>query len=127
MSHSLGKRNILVIRSRAPNVPRKGLTYHPLVDLYTGFLQLFEKIFRRIHLFSAYASVVLLIAFEICLGMLFVLKRKYLQVALIFGILFCLGSMPVMVQAIYTNLPLALIQVFLLWKEIAQHNTIKIR
>ena len=62
--------------------------------------------------------VVLLIIFEISLGLLFILKRKYLKIALVLGILFCLASMPTMIQAIYTNLPLALIQVFLLWREI---------
>ncbi len=62
--------------------------------------------------------VVFLIAFEISLGLLFIIKRKYLKLALILGILFCLASMPTMVQAIYTNLPLALIQAFLLWKEL---------
>jgi len=61
--------------------------------------------------------VILLIAFEISLGLLFIIKRKYLKIALILGILFCLASMPTMVEAIYTNLPLALIQAFLLWKE----------
>ena len=61
--------------------------------------------------------VVLLIIFEISLSLLFIIKRKYLKIALILGILFCLVSMPTMVQAIYTNLPLALIQAFLLWKE----------
>jgi hypothetical protein len=62
--------------------------------------------------------VVLLIAFEIGLGLLFIIKRKYLRIALILGILFCLASMPTMVQAIYTNLSLALIQSFMLWKEL---------
>ena len=62
--------------------------------------------------------VILLIAFEIGLGLMFILKRKYLKIALIVGILFCLASMPTMVEAIFTNLPLALIQAFLLWKEI---------
>ena len=61
--------------------------------------------------------VILLIAFEINLGLLFILKRKYLKSALILGILFCLASMPTMIQAIYTNLPLALMQAFVLWKE----------
>ena len=62
--------------------------------------------------------VILLIAFEISLGLLFIIKRKYLKIALILGILFCLASMPTMVQAIYTNLPLALIQALLLWREL---------
>lgn len=61
--------------------------------------------------------VILLITFEIGLGLLFIINRKYLKIALILGILFCLASMPTMVQAIYTNLPLALIQAFMLWKE----------
>ena len=69
--------------------------------------------------------VVLLIAFEICLGLLFILKRKYLKIALILGIIFCLASMPTMFEAIFTNLPLALIQAFLLWRELRQNAAIK--
>ena len=66
--------------------------------------------------------VILLIAFEIGLGLLFIIKRKYLKIALILGTLFCLASMPTMVQAIYTNLPLALIQAFMLWKELRRNT-----
>ena len=62
--------------------------------------------------------VVLLIAFEISLGLLFIIKRKYLKIALILGIVFCLASMPTMVEAIYTNLPLVMIKAFMLWKEL---------
>ena len=69
--------------------------------------------------------VELLIIFEISLGLLFIIKRKYLKIALILGILFCLASMPTMVQAIYTNLPLALIQAFLLWKELRRNAAMK--
>ena len=65
--------------------------------------------------------VILLIAFEISLGLLFIIKRKYLKIALILGALFCLASMPTMVEAIYTNLPLALIQAFMLWKELRRN------
>ena len=69
--------------------------------------------------------VILLIAFEISLGMLFIINRRYLKIALILGTLFCLASMPMMIQAIYTNLPLALIQVFFLWKEFRRGATMK--
>ncbi|MFC2060087.1 hypothetical protein ACFLTZ_03200 [Chloroflexota bacterium] len=62
--------------------------------------------------------VILLITFEISLGLLFIIKRKYLKIALTLGTLFCLASMPTMGEAIYTNLPLVLIQAFLLWKEL---------
>ncbi|MFC1937753.1 hypothetical protein ACFLWY_04285 [Chloroflexota bacterium] len=67
--------------------------------------------------------VILLIAFEISLGLLFIIKRKYLKIALLLGTLFCLASMPTMVEAIYTTLPLALIQAFLLWKEFRRDAT----
>ena len=65
--------------------------------------------------------VILLIAFEIGLGLLFILKRKYMRIALIIGILFCLASMPTMVEAKYTNLSLALIQASIIWKELRQN------
>ncbi|MFC1964208.1 hypothetical protein ACFLV1_02380 [Chloroflexota bacterium] len=70
--------------------------------------------------------VILLIAFEISLGLLFIINRKYLKLALILGTLFCLASMPTMIEAIYTNLPLALIQAFLLWKELRRNAAMKI-
>ena len=69
--------------------------------------------------------VVLLIVFEICLVLLFIVNRKYLKIALILGILFCLASMPTMVQAIYTNLPLALIQAFLLWMKFKRTHVVR--
>jgi len=69
--------------------------------------------------------VILLIVFEISLGLLFILKRNYLKIALMLGILFCLASMPTMIEAIYTNLPLALIQAFLLWKEFRRDAAMK--
>ena len=69
--------------------------------------------------------VILLIIFEICLGLVFIFKRKYLKIALMLGILFCLASMPTMVEAIYTNLPLALIQAFMLWKECRLNASMK--
>ena len=88
-----------------------------------------RNIFGIVYLLGATANitliVILLIAFEISLGLLFIIKRKYLKIALLLGIMFCLASMPTMVQAIYTNLPLALIQAFLLWKELRQNATMK--
>ncbi|MFC1871696.1 hypothetical protein ACFLYF_04790 [Chloroflexota bacterium] len=69
--------------------------------------------------------VILLIIFEISLGLLLILRRKYLKIALIFGTLFCVVSMPTMVEAIYTNLPLALIQALLLWRELRLSANVK--
>ncbi len=68
--------------------------------------------------------VVLLIVFEVSLGLLFIIRRKFLKIALVLGTLFCLASMPTMIQAIYTNLPLALIQAFLLYKEVRRNTPV---
>ncbi|MFC1972422.1 hypothetical protein ACFLVE_03345 [Chloroflexota bacterium] len=82
------------------------------------FLPLYREAWMAVAVPNITLIVILLITFEICLGLLFILKRQYLKIALILGILFCLASMPTMVEAIYTNLSLALIQAFVLWKEL---------
>ena len=64
--------------------------------------------------------IILTVAYEITMGLLFIINRKYLKIALIMGIVFCLGTTPVMLEATYTNITLALIQAYLLWKEL--HN-----
>jgi len=92
-------------------------------QIYIGFAdETFFPFYREAWMAVAAPNITLiiglLIAFEISLCLLFIIKRKYLKLALILGILFCLASMPTMVQAIYTNLSLALIQAFLLWKEL---------
>lgn len=61
--------------------------------------------------------IILTIVYEITMGLLFIINRKFMKVALIMGIIFCLGTTPVMIQAVYINVALALIQGFLLWKE----------
>ncbi len=62
--------------------------------------------------------IALLITFEITLGLLFIIKRRFMKIALIIGIIFCLGTAPFGLQAIYINIPLSLIQAFLLWREL---------
>ena len=59
----------------------------------------------------------LLIVYEITLGLLFLARRRFLMIALAGGALFCLGTVPFSLQVLSTNLPLGLIQAFLLWKE----------
>lgn len=59
----------------------------------------------------------LLIVYEITLGLLFLLRRRFLTIALAGGALFCLGTVPFSLQVLSTNLALGLIQAFLLWKE----------
>jgi len=69
--------------------------------------------------------IALLIAFEISLGLLFIIKREYMKIALVLGIIFCVGTAPFGLQAVYINIPLGLIQAFLLWKEFSQSATMK--
>ena len=90
-------------------------TYIGFAD--TTFFPWYREVWMNIAAPNIILIVILLIVFEISLGLLFIVKRKYLKMALILGTLFCLVSMPTMIEAIYTNLPLALIQAFLLWKE----------
>lgn len=67
----------------------------------------------------------LLIAYEIALGLLFLVRRRFLTIALAGGALFCLGTVPFSLQVLSTNLPLGLIQVFLLWRELGQNVATK--
>ena len=90
-----------------------------------SFFPWYREAWRTIAAPNITLIVILLIVFEICLGLLFIINRKFLKIALILGIIFCLASMPVMVQAIYTNLPLALIQAYMLWKECRNRPALK--
>ena len=97
---------------------------------YIGFAdETFFPLYREVWMAIAAPNITLiiglLIVFEISLGLLFFIKRTYLILALILGILFCLASMPTMIEAIYTNLPLALIQAFLLLKELRRNAAMK--
>ena len=93
-------------------------SYHAFADqtFWPWYLDVWQTIVVPHMLFF----IVLTIAFEITLGLLFIINRKYLKIALVLGIIFCLGTTPVMIQAIYTNIPLALIQAFMLWKELGR-------
>jgi len=70
--------------------------------------------------------IALLVAFELTLGTLFLSKRRLLKIALGGGALFCLGTVPFSLQVLSTNLPLGLIQAFLLWKELRRNAALKI-
>jgi len=68
----------------------------------------------------------LLIVYEIALGVLFLSKRRFLKIGLVGGTIFCLGTVPLSLQVLSTNLPLGLIQAFLLWKELRQNAAMKV-
>lgn len=60
----------------------------------------------------------LLIVFEITLGLMFLIRKRLLRIALMVGALFCLGTAPFGIEAVYINIPLGLVQAFLLWREL---------
>ena len=97
---------------------------------YTGFADgsfwpFYRDAWQAIAVPNIILIVILLIVFEIGLGLLFIISRKCLKIALILGILFCLASMPVMIQAIYTNLPLAIVQGVMLWLEFRRDKAVR--
>ena len=98
-------------------------SYHSFADntFFPGYLDAWQTIVVPYMLLF----IVLTVAYEITMGLLFTINRKYMKIALIMGIIFCLGTTSIMVEAIYTNVPLALIQVFLLWKELRRDATMK--
>jgi hypothetical protein len=98
-------------------------SYHDFFD--ATWIPFYLEAWEAIVIPNMLLFIILTVIFEVALGVLFIINRKYLKIALILGIIFCLGVMPVMVEAIYTNLPLAIIQAFLLWKETRRTSTIR--
>ena len=89
---------------------------------YNGFadqalIPLYREAWAALIIPNMTLFISLLIAAEITLGLLFLLRRRFLAPALAGGALFCLGTVPFSLQVLSTNLPLGLIQAFLLWKE----------
>jgi len=98
-------------------------SYHAFFD--NTWIPLYLDAWESVVVPNMLLFIILTVAFETTLGLLFSINRKYLKLALIIGIVFCLGVMPVMVEAIYTNLPLAIIQAFMLWREIKRTSVTK--
>jgi hypothetical protein len=67
--------------------------------------------------------IVLLIIFELFLGLLFITRRRLLKIALALGAIFCLGTVPFSLQVLSTNLPLGIIQLVLLFIKLRKPQT----
>jgi len=89
--------------------------YHAFAD--GAFVQFYREARNTVVVPNLFFFIALTIIFEITLGLLFLISRRFLKIALIFGIIFCLGLVPFGIEFVYGNIPLALIQGFLLWKE----------
>jgi len=97
--------------------------YHSFADW--ALLSFYRESWAAIVVPNMTLFIALLITFEIALGLLFIIKRRFMKIALIIGIIFCVGTAPFGLQAVYINIPLGLIQAFLLWKEFSQSATMK--
>ena len=88
--------------------------YHAFAD--GAFVQFYREAWNTVVVPNLSLFIALTIIFEIALGLLFLISRRFLKIALIFGIIFCLGLVPFGKEFVYGNIPLALIQAFFLWK-----------
>ena len=96
------------------------LLYGP--ELYYAFADraiftFYIELWRAVAVPNMIHFIYLLLFYELTMGLMFVANRKFMRPALVMGIVFCLATAPVMPEAIYINIPLALIQGFLLWRE----------
>ncbi len=104
------------------------MIYSP--ELYNGFadealVAFYREGWERVAIPNMAFFIPLLIAFEIALGVFFLIGGRFLKTALVGGMLFCLGTVPFGYKMMSTNLPLGLIQAFMLWKELGQSTLMK--
>ena len=102
--------NIILLTINSP------ASYAPFAD--EALVPFYKMAWERVAVPHLALFVPLLILYEIALGVLFVASRRLLKIALVGGILFCLGTVPFGYKMMSTNLPLGLIQVQMLWREI---------
>ena len=98
-------------------------SYHSFAD--AALIPFYREAWAALVIPNMMLFIVLLIIFEITLGLLFLVRRRFLRIALIGGAVFCLGTVPFSLQVLSTNLPLGLIQVYLLWRELRRSVTMK--
>lgn len=98
-------------------------SYHIFAD--EALIPFYREAWATLIIPNMVLFISLLVAYEIKLGLLFLTGRRFLKVALAGGALFCLGTVPFSLQVLSTNLPLGLIQVFLLWKELRRKTAMK--
>ena len=90
-------------------------SYHPFAD--DALVNFYREAWADVVIPNMTLMIALLITYEIALSVLFFSGRRFLKIALVGGIIFCLGTVPFSLEVLSTNLPLGIIQLFLLWKE----------
>ena len=94
-------------------------SYHSFAD--EALIPFYREAWAALVIPNMTLVISLLIVYEITLGLLFLIKRRFVKIGLVGGAIFCLGTVPFSLQVLSTNLPLGLIQAFLLWKELRQN------
>ena len=98
-------------------------SYYPFAD--AALLPFYREAWMTVAVPHMALFIVLLVAAEITLGLLFLIGRRWLPVTLAVGAAFCLGTVPFSLEVLISNLPLGLIQVFLLWVELRRRAAAK--
>jgi len=66
--------------------------YHSFADW--ALIPFYREAWAAVVIPNMTLFIALLIAFEISLGLLFIIKRRFMKIALVLGIIFCLGTTP---------------------------------
>lgn len=96
-------------------------SYNAFAD--ESLIQFYREAWAAVAVPNMSLFVPLLILYEIALGVMFLIGGRFLKIALVGGILFCLGTVPFGFKMMSTNLPLGLIQVFMLWIELRRGDS----
>jgi hypothetical protein len=95
-------------------------SYHSFAD--SALLGFYRDAWANLAIPNMMLFIVLLVAFELTLGLLFLGSRRFLKIALAVGILFCWGTVPFGTKVLISNLPLGIIQGILLWWELRSRS-----
>jgi hypothetical protein len=106
--------NIMLTHFNGPD------SYHSFAD--NALLGFYRDAWAGLVIPNMTLFIVLLIAFEVTLGLLFLSSRRFLKIALAAGILFCWGTVPFGTKVLISNLPLGIIQGILLWWELRSRS-----
>ena len=91
-------------------------SYHSFAD--ATLIPFYREAWATLVIPNMTLFISLLVVFEIALGLMFLISRRLLWIALVLGALFCLGITPFGIEVVYTNVPLGLTQALLLWREL---------
>lgn len=110
--------NIMLTHFNGPD------SYHSFAD--NALLGFYRDAWAGLVVPNMMLFIVLLVAFELTLGLLFLGSRRSLRIALAAGILFCWITVPFSTKVLISNLPLGIIQGIFLWWELRSRSGVPV-